>query len=507
MSAADTIWEDLVTSVLLGTDRRPPQPPLAGDALSERIQRLDPAQSPSFLLGAAALVTQYRQAGRLLAQIALPAPSVCPPEDRPACSPAAALRLKMMLGGSYKEILPEWLALAAERGKRVPAELLPELLSWADPDTPSIDSVLAVIGQRGRWLLTQNPGWEDVLLAETMRHIQPAAAEAAWQTGKRAARQALLRCVRVANPALGLQLVASTWKEDSALDRTSFLNIFTNGLSMADEPFLEAALDDRSKEVRRAACDLLGGLGESRLVQRHYQRLQALLKFQPGNFLRKPKLEVILPEACDKDMLRDGVEVKRQTKTRGEKGEWLAQMLRTVPPTWWSRDWKESPEGILTTASQGDWEELLRESWVSAAVAHRDLAWAEALLKRYPDEEALIAILQPQQREAFFLSQLEANFDVGLDLLSRDEHAWSKDLSLRVLEGIRKYHAANLATFDYTWRKSFPALGRHMQPALAAEINRLLANPSVENPNWDGVVESLLLTVDFRRLMLDELSL
>jgi hypothetical protein len=506
--SADSIWEDLVTVALLGTDRRPPQPPPAADPLSERLNRLDPAQPISFLLGAAALATQYRQAGRLLARIPLPVPSVCPPEDRPYCSPAAALRLKMMLAGSHKEILPEWLSLAAERGKVVPAEILPELLSWVDVDLPAVDSALAVIGQRGRWLLAQNSDWEDVLLAETMRHLQPEAAEAAWQTGKRAARQALLRCVRATNPALGLQLVASTWKEDSALDRTSFLNIFVNGLSMADEPFLEAALDDRSKEVRRAACELLGSLAESRLVQRHYQRLQAFLKWQPGGLLHKAKIEVILPAACDKDMLRDGVEVKRQTKTRGEKGEWLAQMLCTIPPAWWSRDWKESPAKLIEVAAQGDWKDLLCESWVSAADTYNDLDWAEALLTHYSAEaETLIPVLQPQQREAFLLGQLESNFDYGLDLLSRDEHAWSKEMSLRVLEAIRKYHAANLTTFDYTWRKSFPAIGRRMQPAMAAEINRSLVNPSVENANWDGVVESLLQTVDFRRQMLEELSL
>ena len=97
-------------------------------------------------------------------------------------------------------------------------------------------------------------------------------------------------------------------------------------MSLDDETFLEAALDDRRKEVRGAAADLLARLPESALRRRALERALPLLKFK-SNKLRRKTIEVTLPEACDKAMQRDGVEPKPGFRGVGEKAWWLQQML------------------------------------------------------------------------------------------------------------------------------------------------------------------------------------
>src|SRR5262249_54492943 len=52
----------------------------------------------------------------------------CETGTLPRCSARAASHLALILGGSHAEVLPEWLALAAGLGRRVPPAMLPDLL-------------------------------------------------------------------------------------------------------------------------------------------------------------------------------------------------------------------------------------------------------------------------------------------------------------------------------------------------------------------------------------------
>ncbi|VAW31627.1 FIG01121071: hypothetical protein [hydrothermal vent metagenome] len=68
-------------------------------------------------------------------------------------------------------------------------------------------------------------------------------------------------------PERGHQIVEQTWKSNNGLVRHQLIKILATNLSMADEPFLEIALDDRNHLVRRTASDLLARLPQSRLSQ------------------------------------------------------------------------------------------------------------------------------------------------------------------------------------------------------------------------------------------------
>lgn len=83
-SSLPDVWEDLVTTALLGTDRRTP----AGSASG--------ANAPAALLDAAAVATLRRRAGLRPARAA-EHPRPAPEDPRPELPPAAARRLTMLL--------------------------------------------------------------------------------------------------------------------------------------------------------------------------------------------------------------------------------------------------------------------------------------------------------------------------------------------------------------------------------------------------------------------------
>src|SRR5205814_2036045 len=118
---------------------------------------------------------------------------------------------------------------------RVPEESLPALLEIGRARPELRKSILSVIGKRGAWLASQNLYWDYALVAG---EESDEAIETTWQTGSRTARVALLQRVRARDPQRARELIASTWREDKAADRTAFLETLREGLSMADEPFL-----------------------------------------------------------------------------------------------------------------------------------------------------------------------------------------------------------------------------------------------------------------------------
>ena len=166
---------------------------------------------------------------------------------------------------------------------------------------------MPLLGERGRWLAAQNPEWSWVTGTS-------GEGDNVWETGDRAARLAYLRKVRETQPGRARELLISTWKVEPAEDRAAFIAVLETGLSQDDEAFLEAALDDKRKEVRRKAAALLARIPGSALVTRMTERTLPLLRFtspESGGVMKLKKskpaaLEVTLPAECDKAMQRDG---------------------------------------------------------------------------------------------------------------------------------------------------------------------------------------------------------
>ena len=300
-------WQDLVTASLIGTERAVVPATEIPGALAPADAAPAGPDPAAVLLDRAALLTAARRAGRRPGQ-ADPLPQA-ESDPRPAVSPAAGLRLARMLRGQHPELLAEWLAAAAARGLRPPPQLLPALLDRARRATPAelARSQLALPrlvaeagGPRARWLASLNPDWEFAAawLATFSADRAHAAAgdpasDDAWRLGRAAQRRGYLTALLARDPAAARGLVADGWAAAGPGERAMFLAVLAEGLTPADEPLLEATLDDQADEVRGWAAYLLARLPGSALGQRMAARARRCLRLEHGS--RGPRLTVLPP--------------------------------------------------------------------------------------------------------------------------------------------------------------------------------------------------------------------
>jgi hypothetical protein len=303
--------EALTQAALLGTARSAPP----AVELPEALVTAGETAPERRLLRDAALLAVIGEAGELPDRVAaLPEPA--PDEARPRCPPAAAEHLRAILHGPYEAALGEWLDALARTGAVVPPEALRELLDRASGDRTLALRLERVLSERGRWLAVQHDDWEWAAGGDPAER---------WETGTRSARLHLLRALRAADPAAARELIASTWAQEGARDRETFLAELETGLSAADEPFLEACLEDRAQGVRALAVGLLSAIPGSALSRRMAERLTPLI----GTRLRT--LTVELP---DEDLGRDGLTAKPPSGM-GERAWLLYQIVAAAPLSVW----------------------------------------------------------------------------------------------------------------------------------------------------------------------------
>jgi hypothetical protein len=361
------VLDELLSAALVGTARAGDAPAALPDALEEAAAAVTDPSPEQRLLTRVALLSAFVRAGcKPVAETAKP--HAAPADVMPACSAKAADLLADLIRDGAKELVLEWLTAAGTAGRRVPHRLLPEVLEAARKDKSLRDAATPVIDTRGRWLMSQNPAWQSIAADD-------APDESVWETGTPDQRRFVLRQTRQTDPARARALLQKTWKTDPADDRAAFLKLYAMGLSIDDEPLLESLLDDRSKQVRAVAADLLAALPGSQFARRMIERASPLLTFQ------KSGLIVALPGEVDKAAQRDGIE-KTPPQGTGEKQWWLQQVVGLVPLSVWSESSGLEPAKIVSAAAGNDFADAVLEGFNTSAGRSRDPAWIEPLLRQ-----------------------------------------------------------------------------------------------------------------------------
>ncbi|MGW4637567.1 DUF5691 domain-containing protein [Sphaerisporangium sp. NPDC004334] len=515
-------WERLVSAALVGTDRRP----VPG------------------LLGKAAAHTAGTRAGQRLHR-GEPLP-VASPEEQPLVPRAAGERAGRILGGEHPRLLPEWLEAAAARGYRLPSKLIPSVLDQGARDRSLRPPIGVLAGARGRWLASLNPSWA-YLLEEASAHlpatgggppgtvgspppggrpsggVSPAgggspgmgggpAVEGTggpaepgmgggeaegpddvsvpthplWEFGTRGDRLSYLRSLRTADPVGARALLLRSWDEESPEDRAAFVHALAEGLSMADEPFLEAALDDRRREVRGQAADLLTRLPDSRLGRRMAERAARCLRLAGDRLVAEP------PASCDAAMERDGVRARAPGGT-GPRSWWLQQIVAHTPLGFWTGHFGRTAKQIVAL-NNGDWSREVRLGWERAAVLQNDATWARALFAVEPLTD-LLAVLPPGER-ADKAAELVRDQPVDgqlIMMLGGVPAPWGAALAKAVLEKILD----TVERQPWNLGELVRLAGERVDPA----FHPIAARLSLEPP-----VQEVAATLRFRSDMLAELE-
>ncbi|MFI5553305.1 DUF5691 domain-containing protein [Streptomyces sp. NPDC051738] len=529
-SPAPGAWEELVTAALLGTDRRTPPGCEPG------------REAPVALLDAAAMETVRRRAG-LRPTRAAQRPQSAPEDPRPALPSAAARRLAMLLadrpgvaGGGRRgtapdlmELLPQWLATANDHGYAPPPQSLPALLDAARGRTDLRPSALAFAGPRAVWLARLNPDWRFALRATpgggaSLPHLDDTAAvQQLWQEGLFAERVALLSAIRAHEPVAARELLTTTWATERAEDRLMFLDSLRAGLGARDEPFLEQALADRSRNVRATAAELLSALPGSALAARMAARAGACVALDHTR--TTPTIGVEAPHLCDAGMERDGV-VSKAPAGRGERSWWFGQLVEAAPlSTWPGRLGGRPPGEIVALPVADDWQCELHAAWCRAAVRQRDAEWARALLGSPSAAEAggpgavslaerakLLATLGAAERAEWVAGFIATHgLSEAFQLLGVCAVPWAPPLGRAVVDALNI--ARDAGSYPWSFSGVMGLAERCLDPSEASRLDGLLAvpdEPEDASPGaggyWAEAFQRLVTTLRLRAAMIEELD-
>ncbi|MEU6082215.1 DUF5691 domain-containing protein [Streptomyces sp. NPDC047108] len=558
-------WEALVSTALLGTERR--RPPVAR-----------PGREPAAaLLDSAALSTVRRRAG-LRPAAAGPRPAPAPRDTRATLPPAARRRLASFLadrtagsrsGGGRRgtapdltELLPQWLTAANRHGYRAPDALLPALLDAARSRTDLRHEALVLGGPRALWLAGLNPDWKFALRGTAAGSVpspgsggprsdapaegDPARGEASggdpetagpategpgsarrtqqlWQEGLFAERVALLTALRRHDPAAALTLLGSTWARERAEDRLMFVDSLRTGLSTGDEPFLEQALTDRSRNVRATAAELLSALPGSALAARMAERASACVTLDGTG--RRPRIGVDPPRACDAEMQRDGVTPKPPAGC-GERAWWLGQLVEAAPLSCWQEQFSGlAPAEIVELPVTEDWQADLHAAWCRAAVRQRDPAWSRALLgapgatagpttaaASLGERAKLLAALERDERAAWVAEFIAAHgLSEAFQLLGVCAVPWAAPLGRAVVDALDI--ARDAGSYPWSFSGVMGLAERCLDPDQADRLELLTATPDEAegaSPGaggyWSEAFQRLVGTLRLRAAMHRELE-
>jgi Family of unknown function (DUF5691) len=500
-------WDDILATAVVGTEQREPKLAAREDELGSLLAQISNTDREEQLLSAASVVGLYRSAGVVPPSDTQPLPAVSDQDDSMRCSRASGQHFALMLDLEFRAVLPEWLAAMGNAHKRVPEEHLPAVLDLGR-DGPSLRRViLAVLGRRGEWLAMQNPDWSYATRRDE---------KAVWETGDRGERLLLLDRLRTTDPNAARELLATTWSQESAKDRTIYLVKFATGLNSSDEPFLNEALTDRSVEVRRAARDLLSRI-PSEFLRRLKELANQVLSFKKP-LIGKARIEVALPEDPIEWLKANEIEIDNPPRTVaqsvGPKGWALKEMISLIPTAHWVELWQKSPIEIIRAGDESEWRESFVEGFVAAVQRNPNPDWIEAIIsytstdpKHTPLTE-LAAYLPITRLEVLIVNALKSvpsglnDEHVAFHFLLIHRSAWSDQVSRAVVQSVKKrINQGKDSIVDWQTKSALKHFARYVSPALYDELASVWPTESESWPNWSKDVDAFLSLLAFRRDM------
>jgi hypothetical protein len=509
------IWAATVNAALLGTDRTPLAVPSSDDALGSASAMLtrDQDDSAASLLRIASAASVYRRCGWIPRRSEEPPPAACPPDIRPPAPATAGALLRRILQGEHEPLLATWLSHATRHGVRAPADTLCDLLELGRREPALRSMILAAGGTRATWLAAANPDWSYASAGESADSLVTT-----WETGAGPARLVALQQLRALDAERARAMLESSWAQESPAERGGFVAALARGLSPADEPFLERALDDRRKEVRQGAAGLLARLPTSALVARMTVRAREHMSLGKTGLLKRVRMDITLPAAADDALVRDGVEPKPPPGTGiGERAWWLGQIIAAVPPSSWTSAWSMEPVTLLRVAEGHEWREPLVAGWLIATERHRDAAWADALWEneriarvgagwRAPSPEHVFTTVLPSDRVD---GALRRSIGAGRDTLRSNHavlnailewpHEWSDALARAVALRLQQYARDGMALAGEFGVRALLERSGHAVP-VSAIVAFTSGWPEQSDvwPTWAPTIDALTSVLRFR---------
>ena len=180
-------------------------------------------------------------------------------------------------------------------------------------------------------------------------------------------------------PDAARELIAGSWDAAGPDERVMFLSVLAGGLSPADEPLLEAALDDRAPECAAGPPYLLASAARVRSRAAHGRARPRLPAPGPGHPRHAPGRQPAGRMRCRHAAGRNSARPEAGRSQLADQAHLLLEVLARTPLRTWTDEFGRPAEQILAVPA-GGWAPVLFTGWSRAAIAQRDQEWMAALI-------------------------------------------------------------------------------------------------------------------------------
>jgi hypothetical protein len=416
--ADPNLWQSLVATALIGTERQADLPQVDGSPIGELMAQLPGGNAETSLLNRAAALALYCKAGQKPLTVSATGPIACEPDDVPVCPQSALVYLRQTLSGDRRAQLSECLRLIAEAGWRMPERLLPQVLELGRKQPELRPVITPIWGKRGLWLAQQLPDGNDAIATTDSGD---------WETGTRSRRIRYLEQTRLVDPALARTQLEDAFNRENAKDRALFLKTLKVGLSDADLVFLEKGLTDRSQEVQQVAIALLTQLPASSLCQKAI----AVLRTAIVDDRSSSSFDITPPKKLDADIQALKLAPISTAKQLGKSAVELAHLISWVPLSSWSEQLGVGIPELLERTTQSHWRDAIVIGLINATMNQKNAIVAAELLAAIPEEASrLMGLLTAAQAHELVLQlDQQGKQEQVWRWLRESEHVWNQSVT------------------------------------------------------------------------------
>ncbi|MCU0389806.1 MAG: DUF5691 domain-containing protein [Thermoflexibacter sp.] len=482
-----SFWEKLVNNALLGTDKQEVELAHLPEALQSLTDSLAQDQETR-LLQVATLLMNFEKAGKNLPTLdASWELEIAKEEVFPYCNEKAISVLENLIYEKHHHLIKFYLFVCAQKKQIVFPTLLPELLNWGRNHLESKELISRVIGNRGMWLAYQNPTWY---------YLLPEHWEEDWLHGRIEERKSALKKIRQTQPLKALSLLEQSWAEESASQKTEYLQILEENLSIADEEFLKNRLSDRSGKVKTEATRLLRLIPDSELSQQTWEAVSACFTIKkPSKTSRNDAMQIEFELANTSHGLWIQTDKPKEIESNQSKIDysWIYAWEATIIPERWEKHFQLAPHEIIEAFLESKNIKKHLQAILEAVIIYKNERWARAFLQNPSIRDArLLYVLPYQERKEFAISLMSSDADEVVEAMQNDTfEEWSLEFTQKLME---------IAIKDiYSYNKDF---FKQLIPFLHFEVNSELLNYSFPDDYrkgyWKGTATEISYLLGLR---------
>ncbi|MGX5856159.1 DUF5691 domain-containing protein [Dyadobacter jiangsuensis] len=395
---------EILKAALLGTDRHMPEIPKGAPEVYAKIHALPTSKEDRFLkMAFVSLLYEEAGAKPLVIDSHLPE---CPPEPQAVVTGQLAGWVQSALADQNDVLLAFLIFRILQRNEVIQPQLVTAMLDKALEKKYDKQKLLSICGTTGQWLCNLNPRWR-VLRDGTEED------ENVWETGSMENRKAFLSALRRTDPSAATTLLENTLPQENANNRLAFLQLLHDGLSLADEPFLQKLVTDKSQKVKETAIGMLRQIQGSAINRHHLDCLLSMLQVREERHLlitKKKKVVIAGDVTPDESIFKTGIE-KISTEKGVQDHVFIAgQLLSAIGPALLSSRLNITDQELIILFLEHPAAKALLPFLTSAAVQFKCKSWALALLHRGDARDIrLLNALAPSERLPFYLQFLNGN--------------------------------------------------------------------------------------------------